>query len=108
MDKKTVLLVAAIIGILAGAYFIFVGTSGSGPQAPTRTKMIEHFAGMPIEQLKVTRARWATQLDLYKSSEGVAPQTIADAEKNLADLDGILRDKGVDPSTIPNELAEEP
>lgn len=101
MDKKTVTLIAAIAAILIGAFFIVRATSAGGPAGANasadRSDMIKFVAGMPVEQLKEMRSNWAAQLEVYKSTPGVKPKVISDTERNLADLDKILAEKGVTP-----------
>lgn len=103
MDRKTVTLLAVIAGILLGAFLIVRATLGGasgGTKAPDRGMMVNHMANLPVEQLKATRAKWAAQLDMYRQTAGVKKDTILSAERNLAELDKILREKGTDPAAI--------
>ncbi|MCL4221647.1 MAG: hypothetical protein KJZ65_09775 [Phycisphaerales bacterium] len=103
MDKRTVTLLAVIVAILLGALLIVRANSGGasgGAKAPDRAMVVSHMANLPVEQLKFTRAKWAAQLDMYRQAAGVKKETIVSAERNLAELDKILVEKGVDPSTI--------
>ncbi len=106
MDKKTVTLMGIIAAILLGAFFIVRATAGGGPagaKSPDRDMMLSHMGNMPVEQLKATRAKWAAQLEMYRSTANVKPETIRSAERNLAELDKILQEKGVDPAAIKPE-----
>lgn len=102
MDKKTVTLIAVIAAILLGAFLIVRSTSGGAGtvKPPDRNMMVNHMAGLPVEQLKFTRSKWSSQLEMYRKTAGIKPQVISDAERNLAELDKILKDKGIDPESI--------
>jgi hypothetical protein len=101
VDRKTIVLGVVIVAMLFAAYLLFVRDKGPGPKStPSRDMMIDHVSSMSVEQLKSTRQRWTEQLEMYKANPKTPSDSIQSAQRNIADIDRVLIEKGIDPASL--------
>lgn len=95
---------AAIACIAVGLFVVVRAIRGDRPSSG-QLKSI--FASLSVEDLKERRVIMAAQIAEAKasSSPNARSDLLAKAEKSLAELDALLREKGVEPEMIkPNEI----
>lgn len=101
MEKqKAVTVSIAVIAVVFGAWMI-VRNLGSG--GPTKQDLESVMHNLPTEDLIYRRHFMHAQIEQAKAGgTGPRPDLLASAESSLAELDDILRQRGVDPDTIGN------
>lgn len=101
MDRKKALIGAiATVAIVFGSWMVLRSLDSNGP---TRQRLESVMHNLPTEDLIYRRQFMHTQIEQAKvGGTGPRPDLLASAESSLAELDAILRERGVDPEAIGN------
>lgn len=99
-NKKTVSVIIAAVAFLVGGVLILRNIGGGG--GPTSDDLSSMMNALSTEDLIVRRQFMASQIQDAESrlSGGQTNKLLESAQESLAQLDEVLRERGVDPDKI--------
>ncbi len=101
MEKQRV--VVGGIALVAVAFGVWMVVRDLGPGGPTRQDLESVMHQLPTEDLIYRRQFMHAQIEQARAGgEGPRPDLLASAEASLAELDALLRERGIDPTTLAN------
>lgn len=99
MEKRKIVTASiAVAAVVFGAWMIVrnLGTSG-----PTKRDLESVMHNLPTEDLIYRRHFMHSQIEQAKvGGTGPRPDWLASSESSLAELDALLRERGVDPESL--------